>query len=471
MRTTLLFVISCMLCPAETSLTIYNQDLAVVRATVPLSLVQGISTATFDQATAQVLPDSVVLRDPRGEHEFSILEQSYRNDPVTKSLLLEHFEGQSIDFRKQLPDGKIETLSGKIIRSGYDPGGRGRDPIIEINKKLWFTLPGEPLFPALGDDSILRPTIQWQLESPAAVSFEAQLSYLTRGLSWAADYNFVALEDSDTLRLNAWITAVNHSGTGFKNAKVKLVAGDVNVVEPPNRSEDPFASSMMRSEGTDAVTQKAFDDFHLYSLPRSLTLRDQETKQVEFLRADKIKASKSYVYDPMVGYRWRGSTQLAPAQTTDFSKDIGIYWKLENTEANGLGVPLPAGSVRFYREDSTDGNLEFVGENTISHTPQNEELEIYTGNAFDLIGERTVQNFEVNERESRAKETIEVTIKNRSKELKVVTVLEHRWRSSNWMIEESNQDFEKIDADTIRFIIKLQPDEVKTLTFVSHYRW
>ena len=161
---------------AETALTIYNQNLAVVREKLPVELKAGETSLSFDKATAQVLPDSVVLRDPAGKAAFSILEQSYRNDPVSQSLLLSHFEGKEIEFRTTYPDGKVETKPGKIIRSGHVPGGQPQDPIIEVDGKLRFQLPGEPLFPALGDDSILRPTLSWQLRSAADPKFDAQFS-------------------------------------------------------------------------------------------------------------------------------------------------------------------------------------------------------------------------------------------------------------------------------------------------------
>jgi len=457
---------------ADTAITIYNRNLAVIREIIPLELVDGETPVTFDRATAQVLPDSVVLRDPAGAAGFSILEQSYRNDPVSRSLLLSHFEGQSIDFRTVYPDGKVELVPGKIIRSGHVPGGQPQDPIIEVDGKLRFQLPGEPLFPALGDDSILRPTLGWLIRAAGAATFDAQLSYLSRGFQWEANYNLVAPEKGETVTLTGWVTVANQSGTGFDEARVKLVAGDVNIIEEVAPRMRGMARAEMMMDAAPAVAEKEFDDFHLYTLARPLTIRDKETKQVEFLRAPAVKAAKKYVYDP-AGMRFFGGNppQTHPVQGMEFPKEVAIYWEFRNDEENGLGVPLPSGRMRFYRADDADGNLEFVGENNIGHTARNEEISLYTGNAFDLVGERKIVDFQRDERTNMMRETIEITLRNRSKEPKTITVREHLWRWLNWKIENPSAEFEKKDAQRIEFNIELAPDEELKVTYTAHYSW
>lgn len=456
---------------AEVALTIYNGNLAVVRDSLPVELKAGETILRYDQATAQVIPDSVVLRDPSGETSFALREQGYRNDPVSQGLLLSFFEGKEIPFQKVYPDGKVEMITGKVVRSGYQSGGRNvSSPVIETSNGLQFSLPGQPIFPSLGDNSILRPTLSWTLGSEAAKSFEAQLSYLTRGLSWQASYNLVAPEEGELVTLSGWITATNNSGTSFEDAKVKLVAGDVNTVPDARRGGGRRARAAMAESFSmeDAVQEKAFDDFHLYTLPRPITLQDQETKQVEFLRSPKVQATKSYLYDP-VPFRFHGGRQTNRVQDNS-SKDVSIFWNFKNSEENGLGVAMPGGTVRFYREDSDDGNLEFVGENRIDHTPKNEDLKIYTGNAFDLVGERKVTSFEFNERSKWVKETVEITLKNRSEKPQTITAREHLWRWSNWEID-SESEFEKTDANTIEFTKTIEPDSVIVTTYEITYSW
>ena len=218
------------------SLTVYNQNFAVVRDTVPLDLKAGANTVIYSGATAQVEPDSVILRDPAGQHSLQILEQNYRNDPVSPELLLSLFEGKTIDFQRMRMKANTETpelIPGKIIRSGFVPGGQYQQPIIEVNGKLQFSLPGEPLFPDLGDDTVLKPAFNWLLQSDKPGKFDAEIGYVTAGLDWSASYNLVSPEKGDFVDIVGWITMHNNSGKTFENAKIKLMAGDVNKIQPP----------------------------------------------------------------------------------------------------------------------------------------------------------------------------------------------------------------------------------------------
>ena len=250
---------------AEPALTIYNQNFAVLRDTVPLELKAGVNDVRFAGVTAQVEADSVILRDPTGKVPLQVLEQNYRNDPVSQELLLSLFEGKTLDYvmhEPQKPDG---VVSGKIVRSGYVPGGQNVQPIIEVNGRLQFSLPGEPRFPALGDDTQLKPTLSWKLNATAPAKLDAELAYITGGLTWEASYNIVAPEANDVIDFVGWITMKNESGATFANAKIKLMAGNVNKVQPPE--EQPVAMAKSEAFGGAApapvVTEKAFDEFHL----------------------------------------------------------------------------------------------------------------------------------------------------------------------------------------------------------------
>src|ERR1022692_1219221 len=296
---------------AEPALTIYNQNFAVVRDTVPLDLKAGANSVRYAGATAQVEPDSVILRDPAGQHSLQILEQNYRNDPVSQPLLLSLFEGKTIDFENlRLKDNTQarELIPGKIIRSGYVPGGGPEQPIIEVNGKLQFSLPGQPLFPDLGDDTVLKPTLNWLLQSDRPGKFDAEANYITGGFTWEADYNLVSPEKGDRVDLIGWVTMNNQSGKTFRDTKIKLMAGDVNRIQPPQaryRMLQSLAAGGM-AENAPAVTEKAFDEFHLYSVARLTTLRDRETKQVEFVHAENVVAPTIYVYDGAPSYRFYG---------------------------------------------------------------------------------------------------------------------------------------------------------------------
>ena len=460
---------------AQPALTIYNQDFAVVRDTVPLDLKSGVNNVRYADATARVEPDSVILRDPAGKHSLQIWEQNYRNDPVTQELLLSLFEGKTIDFQNlRLKDNTQtrELIPGKIIRSGYVPGGGTEQPIIEVNGKLQFTLPGTPLFPDLGDDTVLKPTLNWLLQSDQPGKFDAEVSYITGGFTWEADYNLVSPEKGDTVDLIGWVTMNNQSGKTFRDAKIKLMAGDVNKIQPRNiasvRGIGTPAMAMLESEGM--VTEKAFDEFHLYSLARPTTLLDRETKQVEFVRAADVKAPVIYVCDGSSDYRFYGGLIQDRGYGTQGNKKVRVMREFVNAETNHLGIALPKGKLRFYRRDA-DGQMEFVGEDMIDHTPRNETIRVTTGNSFDLVGERKQTNFRVDTSDKWLDESFEIKLRNRKKEPVEIRVVEHLYRWSNWDIAQKSDDFKKTDSQTIEFRVPVKPDEERTVTYTVHYSW
>ena len=474
---------------AQPALTIYNQDFAVVRDTVPLDLKSGVNNVRYADATARVEPDSVILRDPAGKHSLQIWEQNYRNDPVTQELLLSLFEGKTIDFETlRLKDNTQvrEIVPGKIIRSGYVPGGAGinpysglpsggssEQPIIEVNGKLQFTLPGTPLFPDLGDDTVLKPTLNWLLQSDQPGKFDAEVSYITGGFTWEADYNLVSPEKGDTVDLIGWVTMNNQSGKMFRDAKIKLMAGDVNKIQPPHLTMlGGMRSKAMNMAMADesAVTEKAFDEFHLYSLARTTTLLDRETKQVEFVRATDVKAPVIYVYDGSSEYRFYGGLIQDRGYGTQGNKKVRVMREFVNAETNHLGIALPKGKLRFYRRDA-DGQMEFVGEDMIDHTPRNETIRVTTGNAFDLVGERKQTNFRVDTGDKWLDESFEIKLRNRKKEPVEIRVVEHLYRWNNWEITAKSDDFKKTDAQTIEFRVPMKPDEERTVTYTAHYSW
>ena len=461
---------------AQPALTIYNQNFAVVRDTVPLDLQAGVNTVRYANATAQVEPDSVILRDPTGQHSLQILEQNYRNDPVSQELLLSLFEGKTIDFENLRMKDNTQTreiVPGKIIRSGYVPGGHSEQPIIEVNGKLQFSLPGEPRFPDLGDDTVLKPAFNWMLQSDKPGKFDAEVGYVTGGFDWSASYNLVSPEKGDFVDLVGWITMNNKSGKTFENAKIKLMAGDVNKIQPQNRPIFAFTAALgiEKSAAAPPVTEKAFDEFHLYSIARPTTLHDRETKQVEFVHTEKMFAPTIYVYDGSSDYRFYGGLNTQQGYGESGNKKVLVQREFVNAETNQLGIALPAGKLRFYRRDA-DGQLQFVGENTIDHTPRNETIRVTTGNSFDLVGERKQTNFRVDTGDKWIDESFEIKLRNRKKDAPVeIRVVEHLYRWSSWDITAKSDNFVKKDSQTIEFRIPVKPDEERTVTYTVHYSW
>lgn len=459
---------------AGPAITVYNQDFALVRDTVPLDLKAGENAVAYANMTAQLEPDSVVLRDPAGKAGFQILEQSYRNDPVSQTLLLSMFEGQELDFFIRQPQKPDVTVRGKVLRSGHGARGHSTEPVIEMNGAIRFGLPGEPVFPALKDEAALNPTLHWVIRSKADAKLDAEIAYITGGFTWEASYNLVAPEKGNLVDLVGWVTISNRSGKTFKDASVKLMAGDVNKIQPPAAVSAlfmPAGASRWGKMEEKTVTEKSFDEFHLYTVARPMTLRDQETKQVEFVHAAAVKTERIYVYDGANLDGWRTGMAIGEADYGPSSdKKVNVFRQFMNTEENMLGIPLPKGRVRFYQQDD-DGQLEFIGENTVDHTPKNERIRVYVGDAFDLVGERLRTDWKVQSSERWATESLEIKVRNRKDEPAEIRVVEHLFRWLQWEITKKSADFEKLDAQTVEFRVPLKPDEEKTVTYTVRYTW
>ena len=484
---------------AEPSLTVYNQNFAVVRDQINLKLTKGINELSVTDITAHLEPDSVILRDPKGRRALQILEQNYRSDPVSQGLLLSLYEGKEIDFLTTDREGVKKIEKGRIVRSGYvahqsgmqrygrryaqtqsayayGPAGQ---PIIEVDGMLRFGLPGLPLFPSLADDTILKPTIHWVLNTDRSGRLNAELSYVTGGMSWKADYSMLAGEKGDQLDVIGWVTIDNQSGKTFDKARIKLMAGDVSKIQD---DQDRYNYSGMMSNREAAsmpspVSEKAFDEYHLYTLNRPATLHDRETKQVEFLRAEGVSSQKLYVYDgaKIDSRRYRGWTPDNIRRNREYGTDcnpkVWVMKEFENSKKNNLGIPLPRGVVRFYRRDD-DGQLEFTGENIIDHTPKDETVRVYTGNAFDLVGERKRTYYQIDSNDDWLDEVFEIKLRNhKEKEAVEFRVVEHLYRWINWDIFQKSDDFIKTDSQTIEFRVIVRPGEEKTITYKVHYTW
>jgi hypothetical protein len=486
-KTCLLCCLACSLCYAEDpALTLYNQRFAVVRETFPIVLKQGVNQIQFTGATAHLEPDSVMLRDPSGNRVLQILEQNYRADPVSVDALMVLYEGKTIEF--QVRNGEhAETIQGKIIRAGSvsragsyaAQQAQSSQLILEIGGKLRFDLPGVPLFPSFSGDTILKPALNWTIQTDRAGSLDAELAYISGGFNWESDYNVVQ-GAANALDLTGWVTLENRSGKTFENARIKLMAGDVNKIQPAMQM---YASSGGAVVGGVAggipgsqVTQKRFDEYHLYTLKRPVTLHDKESKQVEFVRANGVKSETLYVYDGLKlepnRYMGVGAEQIRQdsGYGTQSNPKVWVMREFVNSDANHLGMPLPKGRVRFYLRD-TDGRLEFTGEDTIDHTPKDERVRLFTGAAFDLVGERRRTSYRIDHGRSTLDESFEIKLRNRKAEPVEVRIVEHLYRWNTWEIQVSSVPFSKTESQTIEFRVPLQPGEEKTVTYVVHYTW
>ena len=339
-----------------------------------------------------------------------------------------------------------------------------------------FGLPGTPLFPDLGGDTILKPTLNWLIQSENPGKFNAEISYLSEGFNWEADYNLVSPEKGDDVDLVGWITLNNQSGKTFENAKIKLMAGNVNIVQPPRpiMMREDITATLGGRPFQPPVSEKAFDEYHLYTLENPTTLRDRETKQVEFVHAEDVHSKTIYVYDgaDLSQYGgWDPQTILQnPQYGTQSNTKVSVMREFVNSKTNHLGMALPKGKLRFYRRDA-DGQLEFIGEDQIDHTPADETIRVNTGNAFDLVGERRQTNFSVDSNNHQSDESFEIKLRNHKKTPVEIRVVEHLYRWNTWQITDHSDDFTKTDAQTIEFRLTVQPDVEKVIHYTVHYTW
>jgi hypothetical protein len=473
----------------DVQVTVYNRDFALIKETRSFDLKAGINETRFADVTSLLEPDSVVLRDPKDAGGIRIVEQNYEADPLSEEALLRRAEGKVVKFRVQNPaTGAIEYVNAKVIRAGHGPGGwspagRGSfgidaqplSPIVELDGKTLFALPGQPLFDLLGADAILKPTLLWRLWAEKAGKRDIEVAYLSGGLRWEATYNLVAPETGDNFDLVGWVTIENESGAAFENARVKLMAGDVSKVQPPMMRRDMKVYAMA-SEGMaePGVTERAFDEYHLYTLKERTTLREREMKQVEFCRADGLPGKRLYVYDgadvtPYGGY---GNESVAgdPNYGAQANTKVATMIEFKNSKAAGLGIPLPKGTMKVYRAD-TDGGREFIGENSIDHTPADETVRLALGNAFDLKGERRQTDFKVDNPHRTASEGFEIKVRNHKKTAVEVRVVEHLYRWAEWKIAASSDTYTKKDARTVEFVVSIPPDGEKVITYRVNYSW
>ena len=482
---------------AQTNLTIYNQNFAVVKEDRVFKLRKGENEARLTEITRHLEPESVMLRDLSFPDSIQILEQNYESQPLSEGLLLSKLEGKEIEFEVFNPETKKKEIKkGILIRSGYVPHtqayGRfgqqyartqrlhaypsSNQPIVLMDGKIRFGLPGKPTFAELDPEAFLKPTLLWKLWSGRKGKHKCELSYITGGMSWEATYNILFPEEGDRFDLIGWVTMDNQSGLEFKEAKIKLMAGDVSKLKPgeERKVKAMFGVRAMEEAGP-AVTEKAFEEYHLYTLQRSTTLRDREIKQVEFVRAHGAKGKKLYVYDGVrfsSRYRhWDWSSRRTQGEYgTECNPKIWVMLEFKNSKENNLGIALPRGVMKLYRQDEDKRN-EFIGEDIIDHTPRDETVRLYTGNAFDIVGERRQTNFKVDTSRRMCDEWFEIKLRNRKDKTVEVRVVEHLYRWFTWEIVEKSNAFLKTDARTIEFRIQLPPDEEKTITYHVQYTW
>ncbi|HKC16067.1 MAG TPA: hypothetical protein VKC11_05105 [Steroidobacteraceae bacterium] len=450
--------------PAATSVPGY----AMVRQDRDVQLASGRSSLRFSDVAGLIDPTTVTFTVPANAG-VRVLEQNFQFDLVSTPKLLLRYLDRPITVERNVGNESasvagtlLSAVDGLVLRSA-DGTVHALNSYSAVN------------FPDLPGGLITRPTLVWELQSPVGGTQRARVTYQTSGITWWADYNVVFSEgraaNTGLLDLSAWVSVINQSGATYKDARLKLVAGDVNRVQP-RRPRPMVAMSLTRAKGgEDGFAEKAFDEFHLYTLGRTTTLADNSTKQLElFDQARQIPARRLLIYDAM-GATASGQpyTERDPGYAANTRVDA--YVEFRNDAASGLGVPLPAGRVRVSKLDSADGSLEFIGEDVIGHTPKDETVRLKLGSAFDVVGERRQVDFAVDTHARWVEEEIEIKLRNHKSQDVEVQVREAMYRWSKWQVLTHSHEFSKDSAQLIYFKVTVPKDGESVVRYRVHYSW
>ncbi|MDB2414402.1 hypothetical protein N9W34_01370 [Rickettsiales bacterium] len=443
---------------------------AIVKEIRQISLPKRDSEVKFSDVAAYIDPTTVSfksLTDPRGT---SVLEQNYHFDLVNREKLLQKYIGSQIEV-EQIQGSDIEKISGKLL-SSYGGITLENDSGNVIVLSNYANLK----FPSLPGGLITKPTLIWDVQTGKTGIHDIEVSYQTDGVSWWADYNGTFSngndENSGYLDLGAWVSILNKSGTTYNNAKLKLIAGEVNRVQQNQVQQMDY---MRKSEGIMAAqagfTEKSFFEFHLYTLGKNTTIPDNSTKQVElFNKVTNIPVRKKYIYQASTA-RFYGVSNYHKSYGSDSGSNVEVYLEFKNDSRYNLGMPLPAGRLRINKIDSDDDSLEFIGEDVIGHTPKDEDIKIKLGKAFDILGSRKQLSFKTDKQNRVTEETIEITLRSHKESPVSINVIENLYRGPNWKISNATISHKEIDANIIEYVVNLQADQEKKIRYTVTYNW
>ena len=441
----------------QVSITVYNQNFGLVREVRELSqLGAGKVELEFRDVAANIQPETVHIKSLGAGAGISVLEQNYRYDLLTPQTLLEKYVGKRVRaYRYHDQTGKEDVVDADLLSVA-------ESPVLKINGEITFGYQGRLAFPEVPDNLIAKPTLIWLVDS-AAPKQTVEVTYLTQNLNWSADYVLVVDDSEKKGDLTGWVTLVNQSGASYKNAELKLVAGDVNRVQP-EMDERPMGGAMAKSAREEAppdFQEQALFEYHLYSLERPTNVLQNETKQVSLLQAPGIGVTKKLLFFGQQ-YWFRGEYGQVLS-----NQKVGVYLDIQNSEANRLGMPLPKGTLRVYKADKS-GAQQFVGEDAIDHTPRDEKLRVKMGDAFDVVGDRKQTEWhELGECSGESSWQIEI---RNHKDAEVV-VEDYEPVGADWTMVSSSQAAEKKDANTFSFTIKVPARGSTKVTYKVRVKW
>ncbi len=440
---------------AALEITVYNSNLGLVKDQRQVTLKNGLQELKFMDVAAQIIPTSVSIKSFLETNPFVVLEQNYEYDLLSPRKLLDKYVGKEVKlFTKNPYSEREEMVSATLLANNEN------QPVFQIGRDITFNHPGRILFPEMPKDLISKPTLIWLLNNQVTTPQKIEALYLTNGLNWKSDYVLVLNEQDTQAGLSGWVTIDNKSGAAYRNAKLKLVAGDIHRVQ-----DEVFRArkAMVAARETPAPQFKedSLFEYHIYTLERKTTLKENQTKQISLLNVQQIPVSKEFIYRGTQYYYRNKQGEIISNQK------IGVFIQLTNSKENHLGMPLPKGTVRAYKRDR-DGSLQLVGEDSIDHTPKDEKIKLKLGEAFDLKAERKQMHWEKIASDT-YESAYEISLRNHKKEDVVIRVVEPL--PGDWKVLDYSHPFKKLDASTIAFDVPVPKDKESKLTYRVRIRF
>jgi hypothetical protein len=469
--------------PHGVSVTVYNQNFGLVKEKRKVRLIDGRTVLAVADVAAQIDPTSVHFKSLTAPDAVSVREQNYQYDLINPTTLLNKSVGKRVIVRQNTGNGNSRTVEGVIVtpvtgtvaNTGDSGGGTSttyNGLVVKLDDgSLVLNPTGEVTLKEMPLGLIPRPQLVWSVDSSRAGEHEAEISYMTQGMTWKADYVAILAADDKSVDVTGWVTLDNRSGATYSNASLQLIAGDVRRIQPKARGRMEMAPAALGAGARPAAPQfneESLFEYHLYTLDGTTTLRENEQKQMTLLSANKAAATKKFVYDGRRQFWGIYNADYRPGEAFDTSdyKKVNVIVEVKNSKPS-LGIPLPKGRVRLYKADSR-GSLQFVGEDEIDHTPKDETLKLTVGDSFDIVGEHKRTDFKrISKNE--VEESFEISLRNRRTEEARVSVIEHAW--ADWRVTAKSHDFVKKDARTLEFPVTVAPGAEVKVTYTVRTKW
>jgi hypothetical protein len=432
---------------ADIAVTAYNNGIALVRDLRKLDLPEGEVELTFMDVAQQIRPETVGLRSLARSGSVVILEQNYEYDLISPQKLMEKYVGKEVKLINFSNEIGFHEKTAELL-------SMNEGPVYRIGDEIFLGHPGNVVVPEIPDNLIAKPSLIWQLKNSVGAQ-QLEATYITGGISWKADYVLTLAKTDKSLDVSGWVTMDNQSGATYTNARLKLVAGDVNVVQANLRRRALGVQMEMAADAVEEMPrEEAFAEYHLYTIPRRTTIKQNQSKQVALLSGSGIECEKVYEF--------RGQVQFYSSRFPAVKdQHVDVFLKFQNEEANGLGIPIPAGVMRIYQEDS-EGMLQFAGEDRVDHTPKDEEIRLRMGKAFDVVADRIQKDYSrISDRVHEAE--FEIIVRNHKEQDVVVDIVEPM--PADWTILSKSHDFVKKDAHTAIFSVPVPKDGKVTVTY------